>query len=62
MICPKCNTEMTQGKALQQTWRAGLPDLGGSEVQTMHVGGPGKLIDCMKCPECGFSREKGEKE
>ena len=28
----------------------------------MSPGGPGKLIDCLKCPKCGWSVTKGEQE
>ena len=41
-----------------QTWVAGMPDFIGdttSYCRTMHAGGPGKLIDCLKCPCCGHS-------
>lgn len=57
MQCPKCNTEMQPGKAIQQTWTGGTPDFIGKPetIVTMSPGGPGKLIDCEKCPSCGFS-------
>lgn len=60
MTCPKCKTEMTVGKAIQQTWTGGTPDFPGKPytIVTMSAGGPGKLIDCQKCPECGFSVTK----
>lgn len=48
---------MQPGKALIQTIRGGSPDLGG-EVMTFSAGGPGKLIDCWKCPACGWSVSK----
>ncbi len=50
--CQKCGGEMKPGKALAQTV-TGIPDLG--EVVTLSPGGPGKLIDCLKCAECGHS-------
>lgn len=58
-VCRKCNTPMQPSKAIEQTWREGLPDfIGGKKletIRTMHAGGPGKLVDCMKCPACGWS-------
>ena len=57
--CKKCGGEMKPSKALEQTWRAGLPDFLCEPldrgIQTMHPGGPGKLIDCLKCIKCGWS-------
>lgn len=55
--CRKCGAEMQPGKALAQTFTGGSPDLGG-EVMTFSAGGPGKLIDCWKCPACGWSVSK----
>jgi hypothetical protein len=55
--CPKCFLTLQEGIALQQTYTSGLPDLGG-EIVTMSPGGPGKLISCLKCPECGYSVTK----
>lgn len=52
VTCKKCGGEMHRGKAIQQTF-TGTPDFG--EVVTMSVGGPGRLIDCMKCKDCGWS-------
>jgi hypothetical protein len=59
MNCPKCNTEMTDGLAIENTW-VGKPDfIGDTRCVTMSPGGPGKLIECVKCHECGFSLTKG---
>jgi hypothetical protein len=56
MICPKCKTEMRPGKAIQQTWTPGAADfIGDKTICTWSAGGPGKLVNCMKCHECGFS-------
>lgn len=55
MICKKCRKKMTPGIALQQTY-TGTPDFPGGEVVTMSPGGPGRLINCLKCPGCGYSR------
>lgn len=54
MTCDKCGAEMQPGKAMLSTV-TGSPDLIGGEVVTFSPGGPGKLVDCMKCPQCGWS-------
>jgi hypothetical protein len=51
--CYKCGGKLRKGKALMQTIVPGLADIGPG--QTMHFGGPGQLIDCMKCKDCGHS-------
>lgn len=53
--CRKCHVEMVKGKALAQTFTSGAPDFPGSDVVTMSAGGPGVMIDCLKCPCCGRS-------
>ena len=56
MECKKCATEMKKGKALAQTWKPGLSDFPGDSVGiTLSPGGPGKMIDVLKCPACGYS-------
>jgi len=56
MTCKKCNGEMRLGQALEQTLISGSPDFPGDKVGiTMSAGGPGKLVDCMKCSDCGWS-------
>jgi hypothetical protein len=50
--CKKCGADMQPGQAIAQTF-TGSRDLG--EVCTVSPGGPGRLIDCSKCPECGWS-------
>jgi len=57
--CKHCHTPMQTGIAIQQTY-TGTPDFLGGEVVTMSPGGPGKLIDCLKCPQCGWSVTKQE--
>ena len=53
---------MLPGKAIEQTWTPGVPDFPGQTVGiTMSAGGPGRLIDCLKCDKCGWSITKGEK-
>ena len=53
--CRKCGGTMQPGHALGQTYTSGAPDDLGSDGQTMSAGGPGVLIDCWKCEDCGWS-------
>lgn len=52
--CRKCGADMQPGVAIGQTL-TGMPDFIGGECCTVSPGGPGKLIECLKCPECGWS-------
>lgn len=52
--CRKCAGQMRDGKAIAQT-AVGTPDFAGGAVVTMSPGGSGKMIDCRKCSECGWS-------
>jgi DNA-directed RNA polymerase subunit M/transcription elongation factor TFIIS len=61
MNCKHCNIPMQPGKAIQQTY-TGIPDFIGGAVVTLSPGGPGKLVDCLKCPKCGYSVTKGNDE
>ena len=54
MNCKICNGEMKPGKAIEQTY-TGIPDFIGGDVVTISPGGPGRLIDCLKCVKCGWS-------
>lgn len=55
MNCIRCQVPLVSGKALENTL-VGYPDfLGDSDVCTVSPGGPGKLIECLKCPKCGYS-------
>lgn len=55
MFCKKCYVPLERGQAMVSTW-VGAPDFPGGAVVTLSPGGPGKLVDCLKCPKCGFSR------
>lgn len=57
LLCAKCKIPMKPSKAIKQTYVGGTPDFPGKPetIVTMSAGGPGKLIDCLKCPECGKS-------
>lgn len=53
-ICRKCGATIRPGIAMQSTM-VGEPEWPGDTLATMSPGGPGKLIECLKCPECGWS-------
>jgi len=53
--CKKCGGTMLAGKAISQTL-VGSPDFPGDiRGVTMSPGGPGELMDCLKCEKCGWS-------
>ena len=52
---------MWPGIAMGQTF-SGSPDFSGGPVVTISPAGPGVLIDCLKCPQCGYSVSIGEVE
>lgn len=56
--CRKCGGQMKPGKAIAQTF-TGTPEWPGAEAVTMSAGGPGKLVDCEKCEDCGHSVTTG---
>ena len=56
--CKRCGGEMKPGQAIESTL-VGVPDDIGGCV-TVSPGGPGKLVPCMKCAECGWSVTVGE--
>lgn len=54
--CRKCGGGMKPSKAIEQTYTSGMPDFHGDDVGiTISPGGPGKLVDCLKCEKCGWS-------
>ena len=56
-LCKRCGGIMRPGIAMGQTWSAGIPDFPGQDACiTMSPGGPGRVIDCMKCEACGWSQ------
>lgn len=55
LACRRCGGPMKPGLAMGQTFRSGSPDFIGGQVVTMSAGGPGKLIECLKCADCGHS-------
>lgn len=55
--CKQCGGALLPGIALEQMWTEGITDFPGQNTcVTMSPGGPGQLIDCMKCEACGWSR------
>ena len=57
-ICTHCGGEMKPGQAIESTLVGEPDDIGG--CVTVSPGGPGKLVPCMKCAECGWSVTVGE--
>lgn len=59
--CRKCGADMRPGKAIGQTYIAGMPDFDETdEISTFSAGGSGQLIDCLKCSACGWSVTEGD--
>ena len=57
MICPDCKCEMEVGVALRNKL-TGIPDFVGDDcVCTVSYGKEADLIQCLKCPVCGHSKE-----
>lgn len=55
MNCVKCLSILKQGIAIENTV-TGIPDfIGDKDNCTISAGGSGKLIPCLKCPNCGYS-------
>ena len=54
MNCKQCKCQLKPGKAIQNTV-TGMADFIGGSVITFRPGGPGRLIDCLKCHLCGYS-------
>ena len=53
--CIKCGGDMRPGIAMGQTL-TGIGDFHYADsTSTLSPGGPGKVIECEKCIECGFS-------
>ena len=52
---------MRPGVAIAQTY-TGSEDFPGGDVVTMSPGGPGRMIECMKCDTCGHSVSSTAKE
>ena len=58
-ICPKDGATMLPSKAIKNTL-VGFDDFGGDAGQpgsTVSRSGPAIMVDCIKCPKCGFTRE-----
>ena len=54
---PKCNNvAMKPGHVIAPTESDGVLDFpGDTEAITITFGGPGMMVPCWKCPECGRS-------
>lgn len=55
MKCIKCGGNMSPGKVLQPTFKEGSPDFPGDNYAGTLSEGPGVLVDCLKCDDCGHS-------
>lgn len=56
--CRRCKAPMKDGKAMVSTL-TGMPDFySDKHAITLSPSGPGKLVDVLKCPECGHSVTK----
>lgn len=54
--CRHCQSHMQRGLFTEQTFVGGMPDFPGDTIaSTFSAGGPGRLVECWKCPECGWS-------
>ncbi|WP_234265217.1 hypothetical protein [Hydrogenophaga sp. NFH-34] len=55
-LCVKCGGRMRNGIAMDQTYNAGSPDFPGDTAGfTESPGGPGRIINVLKCEACGYS-------
>lgn len=58
ITCKRCGGPVGHGIAMGQTY-VGSPDFPGDTGFeagcTINAGGPGKVIECLKCEECGHS-------
>jgi ribosomal protein L37AE/L43A len=56
LYCNKCKYFLVKGIATQQTYVGGMPDFAGDKhSSTFSAGGPGFVVECWKCPKCGYS-------
>lgn len=54
-MCRHCHGQMKPGQAIKQTY-TGLPDFpGDTDRVTLSPGGPGVVVECLKCEQCGWS-------
>ena len=54
--CKKCGGYMIESKAIAQTFTGGILDFPSDKNPvTFSAGGPGEMVDCMKCEQCGWS-------
>jgi len=53
--CRKCGGEMKPGKALKEGVTSSTDDIGDGSVVTLNPSGQCRMVDCMKCSECGWS-------
>ena len=62
MSCKKCGATMKDGQALVNRL-TGIPDfIGDDTVCTVSASSKADIVDCLKCPECGYSVAKGKND
>lgn len=61
MKCRSCLVEMVEGLVMVPTVSEGVPDFPGGDAVTFSFDGPGRLVPCWKCPQCGHSRTGGRR-
>lgn len=55
-ICRRCRIPLRPGIAMGQTLTGGALDFPGDDAPiTVSPGAPGLVIECLKCPDCGWS-------
>jgi hypothetical protein len=60
--CRRCGGPMRPGIATGQTYTGGALDFPSDrEAITLSAGGPGTVIECEKCADCGWSVTSGGK-
>lgn len=61
MKCKHCKADMIPGQAIKTMAVMSVDFIGEtpSRGSTVNLRGTGQLMDCLKCPQCGFSRTTG---
>ena len=57
--CRRCGVALVPGRAIKPTLIAAESEFGRDDDltgRTLTAGGPGELVDVLKCPACGYSR------
>lgn len=54
-LCKKCKIPLKIGIAMQSTIVCDRDNFEVLNIATCWEGGPGKIIKCLKCEQCGYS-------